>query len=377
MQLADDAGLRRAPSCRDGKVVLGRLELRLRWSARRPPRRSPSRARSRPSTIAGDVARSSRQVAAAREIDVRDLEQARSRCCRRRRCGARPSTSEGSSVVRRAAAPRDRLRQPRASGSQSSGTSDGVYASVSPAPASTSSTSRWSALLAREPAGHLAAQRQRLGHLVELEARDLLDHVDLARDVAGAPGRDDDLAVPRGRSRVARAARTALRPGVEAETASSRSGRKRTTGRSGSCRARRRRRPSARRRARRSARSRARPPARRGTGRRPSPSGSSLRCAASGARRCAREPAARSWPPRAAPSVVASVISVSSPPMIPAIATARSASAISRSLGSSLRSTPSSVRMRLARRRARRTTMRRLGERRRSRTRAAGCRARA
>ena len=42
-------------------------------------------------------------------------------------------------------------------------------------------------------------------------------------------------------------------------------------------------------------------------------------------------------------SVVDSPISVSSPPMIPAIATARSASAITRSLSSSLRSTPSSV----------------------------------
>jgi hypothetical protein len=56
-------------------------------------------------------------------------------------------------------------------------------------------------------------------------------------------------------------------------------------------------------------------------------------------------------------SVVASEISVSSPPMIPASATARSPSAITRSSGTSSRSAPSSVRIR-SRGVARRTTMR-------------------
>ena len=56
-------------------------------------------------------------------------------------------------------------------------------------------------------------------------------------------------------------------------------------------------------------------------------------------------------------SVVPSEISVSSPPMIPASATERSASAIIRSSGSSFRSTPSSVRI-VSPGCARRTTIR-------------------
>ena len=44
-------------------------------------------------------------------------------------------------------------------------------------------------LLARERAEHLAPRGQRERHVLEPEARDLLDDVDLARDVAGAPRR--------------------------------------------------------------------------------------------------------------------------------------------------------------------------------------------
>ena len=90
---------------------------------------------------------------------------------------------------------------------------------------------------------------------------------------------------------------------------------------------------------------RASPPARPGTGRRLSPSGSSPRCAGAGARRCGRSPVGSKFAASSSTSVVDSPISVSSPPMIPASATERSASAIIRSVGSSFRSTPSSVRI--------------------------------
>src|SRR5207245_1652789 len=50
-------------------------------------------------------------------------------------------------------------------------------------------------LLACENAEHLAACGERERNVFETEARDLLDHVDLARDVARAPRRGDDVAV--------------------------------------------------------------------------------------------------------------------------------------------------------------------------------------
>ena len=52
-------------------------------------------------------------------------------------------------------------------------------------------------LVAGEQAVHLAARRERERDVLEPEAGDLLDHVDLARDVACPPGRDDDLAARR------------------------------------------------------------------------------------------------------------------------------------------------------------------------------------
>ena len=213
-------------------------------------------------------------------------------------------------------------------------------------------------LLARQPAEHLAPRRQRVRHVLEPEARDLLDHVDLARDVAGAPGRHDDVlavaleaelaeqrVLPLGRRLDADQRVGALGPEADDRPLGQ------VAVHVGV------RRPARRRRARGGARSRGRRPARRGAGRRPSPSGSSPRCAGAGARRSGRCRAARSSPPRAGRSSSRSPISVSSPPMIPASAIARSASAITRSSGTSSRSTPSRVRSRSPGA-ARRTTIR-------------------
>ena len=86
--------------------------------------------------------------------------------------------------------------------------------------------------------------------------------------------------------------------------------------------ARRRDRPTSHRQARRSTASQASRPARRDTDRHPSPSGSSPPCAGADVPRCGRSCTARSWRPRARSRVVSSPISVSSPPMIPASATA-------------------------------------------------------
>ena len=89
-------------------------------------------------------------------------------------------------------------------------------------------------LLARERAEHLAARGQRERHVLEPEARDLLDDVDLARRRRGR-ARSGRRRRRRGaRSRAGRAARPA-RPAASRSpiTSSARSGRKRTTGRSG------------------------------------------------------------------------------------------------------------------------------------------------
>ena len=132
-------------------------------------------------------------------------------------------------------------------------------------------------LLVREPAEHLRPLRHRRRHLLEPEARDLLDEVDLAPDVAGAPRRHAARSSrPRPRSRGARGRRRCSSAGIGMPTTcSARSGRSRTTGRSGngaftSVSPD----PAARRRARRGAASRRRRPARRARARRPSPSAS-------------------------------------------------------------------------------------------------------
>ena len=82
----------------------------------------------------------------------------------------------------------------------------------------------------------------------------------------------------------------------------------------------------------------------RGAGRRPSPSGSSPRCAAAAARSCGGCRTGSKFAASSSTLVVSPVTSVSSPPMIAASAIGRSPSAISRSARSSLRATPSSVR---------------------------------
>ena len=161
------------------------------------------------------------------------------------------------------------------------------------------------ALVLGEPAEHRLTRRQACRDVVEPEARDLLDDVDLASHVAGAPGRDRDcLAVdaeaeplqdrvlllrrsldPDARRRFARAgSEPPAAPAAPAWTSA--------------C-------PShSRRRARRAAASRASPPARRARDRRPSPSGSSPRCAGADAPTCGRSCTARSSRPRAGSSVV-------------------------------------------------------------------------
>ena len=146
------------------------------------------------------------------------------------------------------------------------------------------------------------------GTSLEPEARDLLDEVDLARDVARAPGRRRDVAV----------AAT-----LEAEALEDRAARRSAISRPISCV--RALGPEADRRGRSGSspctsvvagparageldeqlRSRGRRPARRGTGRRPSPSGSSPPCAGAGARRCARSPSGSKFAASSSTVVVA------------------------------------------------------------------------
>ena len=80
-------------------------------------------------------------------------------------------------------------------GSGSSGRSDGVYVSASPRPASVFSTRRRSRWLARQRAEHRLPRRKREGNVLEPRSRDLLDDVDLARDVPSAERRRDDFTV--------------------------------------------------------------------------------------------------------------------------------------------------------------------------------------
>ena len=183
-------------------------------------------------------------------------------------------------------------------------------------------------------------ERERVRDLVEVEARDLLDEVGLAGDVAAAPGRHrhvpvvgpiiDHVEAEAGEhaalvGRVDLDADQLVRPlGPEVND--------RPLGELGV-----RPRPSpasARRRARRSASSRGRRPARRGRGRRPSPSGASPPCGAEPLR--ALEDRERLEVRGLEQDVVVdSSTSLSSPPMIPASATGSFASAITRSVASS------------------------------------------
>ena len=207
------------------------------------------------------------------------------------------------------------------------------------------------ALLLGEPAEHRPPLGQRERDVVEAVKRATSSTRSISRvHVAGAPGRDGDASSRRlaSTSKPSRSRMLALlgRGDRRARRARSvRSGRRRVTGPLGQLAAdvgvARDQRPPASS-TMQLARERPRP-APRGAGRRPSPSGSRPRCEGRAARRCARMPTGSKFAASSRTSVVVSPTSDSRPPMIPAIATGRSASAIRRSLGSSCRSTPSSV----------------------------------
>ena len=159
------------------------------------------------------------------------------------------------------------------------------------------------ALPAGQPAEHRVALGQRERDLLHLEARDLLDEVDLARHVARAPGRHAEAAVRLLEAELHEDRRLLVGGDVEAEHGirplraqldHRRLGQRRLhVGVPGPARALR---------GRRSAGSPALRRDRRGAGRRPSPSGSSPRCGARGARSCGAARSARSSPPRAGPT---------------------------------------------------------------------------
>ena len=228
---------------------------------------------------AGDVPALVRQLLAARAIDARDLEQRDVGVARRRRSGRAASTRLGDE--RRAQRGRLAARAAPAAGSRPRRRSVGVYASEKPQPTSTSSTTRRSCCQRRQPPERDVAPRQRERDLVQHEARDLLDEVDLARHVARAPRRHAIAVARRSKPSFARIAACSLAGTSRPSTARRALGAQRTiTGGSAARPARPSPPSSAHRRARRSAASRCARPCPRGTGRRPSPSGSSPRCAA-------------------------------------------------------------------------------------------------
>ena len=346
MQLADEARRRACGLARMEQRVLGALERRLGLERRVQRLDDALHVQEAAFGDPGDAEPLVRQLAVCREVDARDLEQRDRARARVDVPAGRVDEARQERRPQRGQLDRDRLGQlPRRLVVRTQarrvrlGEAEADEGVLDPAA---------QLLLARQPAEHLAPRGQRVRHVLEPEARDLLDHVDLARDVARAPGRDDDVLVAALEAELARAGGTAARAASRP-----RSARRRARGGSARPGARGQARvhvgvrdPARRPRARAGATSRARRRARRGTGRRPSPSGSSPRCAGGGARRSGRCRAARSSPPRAGRSSSASPISVSSPPMIPASAIARSASAITRSSGTSSRSTPSRVRSR-------------------------------
>ena len=304
MQLAEPARL--------GLGRLARMQELVRAAAPRAARaRAPRRAsRPRPSTSAiapGDDPRDAPalvgQLLAGREVDARDLEERDVLCAgvdagARRLDQARHERRPQDRLLggHRARKP-DRVRDPDRSreAPRVRLRETGADEHVLDDPAQP--------LLLGEPAAHVPAQRHRERDAVEQRPRDLLDHVDLARDVARAPGRDGHVPLRRdveaerfeGRALVVRRdvdadeLRCALRPQTDDGPLGK------------TLRGRRRGPSSARRRGRRAAGSRARRRSRRGTGRRPSPSGSSLPCGARASRRCEGCRAARSSRPRGAP----------------------------------------------------------------------------
>ena len=201
-------------------------------------------------------------------------------------------------------------------------------------------------LLARQPAGHGPPERKRERDVGEHEPRHFLDQVDFARQVARAPGRDAVGAALELAARGARASPPARPLPARARPPGPPSPGGRRRGPAPAGRPARRYGPSsARRSARRATGSRGRQPARPGRDRRPSPSGSIPPCACGMRSPLLQIPTGSKFAASSRTLVVESDTSVSSPPMIPASAIPRSASAIRRSDGSSLRRSPSSVRI--------------------------------
>ena len=216
------------------------LERRARRAARRgapPPR--PWRAGSRRRTMPADAPALLGQLLAARQVHAGDLEE-------RDPLGARVELDLGRlDEARQQRRPQDRLirrhrigqpdraRDRGSPGREAPGVrlvEAGADEHVLDEPAQ--------ALLLRQPAAHVPPQRQRERHPVEDGARDLLDDVDLARDVARTPARD--RARPSRRRRRTAAGRGCSRCSASAtsrpSTAFVRAGRRRMTGRSGSSR---------------------------------------------------------------------------------------------------------------------------------------------
>ena len=213
--------------------------------------------------------------------------RARSRASRRRRCGAPPRRgSAGARCGARSARPRSARGASRSCRRRGAGSA--CRSRRSPRPTRASSTRRrscWSRV-SRPFISRRAGQGER--HVLEPEAGDLLDHVDLARHVAGAPGRGDDLAVAAVEAEARRGSRTGARAASRCRSPRRRArGGSAITGRSGSVALHvARSRPGAAGGLEQELRRDVGGRARRGRGRRPSPSGSSPRCGASGARRC-------------------------------------------------------------------------------------------
>ena len=267
MELAEPAGVDARGLARVEPVALRALERPARSSAprgasRRPPWRGSSRPRrSRRPASARPAAARPRAGRRARPRTGRRARSPRRRCGRPRRRGPRPASCAGSRARPRAA-PAGAARR----GSGSLAARLHVYASERPQPIITSSTRRRSrcAWVSRPNISRRVGQRER--HLLEpVHARDLLDQVDLARDVAGPPGRhrrppSRPATSKPSRSRIARCSAAGISSPTIASLA--RAGRRRVTGRAGSSPCTSRGRRSARPSARRGAGSRARPPAR-------------------------------------------------------------------------------------------------------------------
>ena len=328
--------------------------------------------------------RAGARPAAARRSGGRRARSRRARCprCRRRRCAAPPRRAPGRASC---AAPPARRRAARGAGSRSgrgrSSTRLDVYASSKPGADERVLDRAPQPLRRRQPAREPLERRQRERDLVQVHARDLLDHVGLARHVARAPGRNGRPSSRRATSKPSRSRSSRWSSGGTSSpfSASARSGRNADdrplgqvavhVGRARPARAGELDEQLA---------SRGRRPARRGAGRRPSPSGSSPRCAARAARSVRRIPTGSKFAASRSTFVVSGRTSVSSPPMIAGERDRRASPSAMTRIG----------RVELAQRAVERRAAPRPGRARpdddpaaaracRSRTRAAGCRARA